>query len=131
MLAKHDAPAVNQFEHYGTSNKQMAVFHRYNSLAKFFYCLAVSLLPAEWPNTDLLDMLFRGVLSALWIWLVFDPVLNISRSPKRKLFYLGMNDSDGRFWNGTFGKYAGQWKFAVLFFLIVIINYLNHRYEQT
>ena len=119
-LAKHDAPAVTQFEHYGLANKQMARFHRYNTWTKFFYCAAACL--AMYKNWWM--MAAAGGLSALWIWLLFDPALNVTRSPKRSFFYLGLNDADGRFWNGTFGRNSGKVKFIVLLLLIVAINLL-------
>jgi len=125
-LAKHDAPAVSQFEHYGLANKQMARFHRYGWWAKLLFCLVAAIIPAQWPNTDLLAIAVRGLMAGLWVYLVFDPALNLCRSPRRKLLYLGLNDADGRFWNGTFGRHAGVWKVIVLGVVIAGINFLNH-----
>lgn len=123
-MAKHDGPAVSNFEYYGAGDKDMAVFHRYGWWSKFFFCAAMTIVPAQWPNTDLLDMFFRGLLSFLWIYLLFDPALNRSRKPRKDFFYLGLNDADGRFWNGTFGRNGGKVKFIVLLAIIAGVNVL-------
>lgn len=119
-LAKHNAPAVTQFENYGIGDTQMARFHRYNNWTKFFFCLSSSFI--AYDNWWL--MAIFGFLSFLWVWCLFDPALNLSRTPKRNFFYLGLNDADGRFWNGTFGRNSGVFKFAILLLLIIFINIL-------
>lgn len=110
FCAKHDAPAVSRFEYSGVSKEEMAAFHRWNLGIKGAYCFAVSL--AHWYDWQ--EMLFSGVSAALWIWLLFDPVLNISRKPRRPWDYLGMNDRDGRTWNRLFGRAAGKVKAVIL-----------------
>jgi hypothetical protein len=109
-LARHNAEPVSHFEFHGTTPKQMKIFHRWNNWTKFFFCCLASspFYPA------VLQMLSAGVFSFLWIYLVFDPVLNRNRSPKKPWDYLGLNDGDGRFWNGVFGRKSGKWKAFIL-----------------
>lgn len=128
-LAKHDGPAVSQFEDRGfkdeqTKNKWMAVFHRYNNFGKFLWCVGMALIPA-W-HKEWVDAGFAGLLAFLWIYLIFDPVLNISRTPKRDLYYLGQNDSDGRRWIKWFGqKNAGKAKAILLSMLVAAANFIH------
>lgn len=120
VLAKHDGPAVTVFEDKGITPLQMAVFHRYNNWVKFFFCIAASSVFAwVW-----IDMILTGILSFLWIYLVFDPALNKSR-PGRSWDYMGSNDADGRRWLKWFGKNAGEKKAVILLLLIIVINILN------
>lgn len=116
-VAKHDAPAIIHFYDYLASPLFIARFHRYNFWLKFLFCVVVSLLASPyWP-----DGLFYGLASGLWIWLVFDPALNIS-SGKQKWDYLGLNDADGRFWNGLFGRNSGKIKAVLLSVAIIAVN---------
>lgn len=124
--AKHDAPAVVHFENYGFSTvgqqeKELGKFHNNNSLMKFFFCCAAALyvLP-DWK-----EAIAVGLITALWIWFLFDIVLNLNRIPIRKWHYLGSHDRDGRTWQKLFGKNAGKVKALVLFSAIVGVNVLN------
>lgn len=117
MLAKHDAPAVIEFENDGVDNKLMSIFHRYNFWVKVLFCAVAGLVASPYW----IDSLFYGLTSALWIYLVFDPALNLNR-PKVKWHYLGLNDADGRFWNGTFGKNSGKIKAVILSVAIIAVN---------
>ena len=119
-LAMHDYPSIKHFEYYGVSNKDMAIFHRYASWSKFFFCILAALVFA--PNW--LNMFFGGFTSFLIIWWAFDPALNLARG--LRLFYLGSNDKDGRSWQKLFGNNAGKVKFFLLLLLIVITNLINH-----
>lgn len=123
-LAKHDAPAVDNMEHFGVlSKKSLDRFHIYNSITKFFFCLGVALpfYPIIW------DALFVGFISFLWIYLIFDIVLNLSRKiTKRKWDYLGENDLDGRRWIKWFGVKAGKMKALILSSLIIVLNLLKY-----
>lgn len=123
--AFHNAPAVDQFEHCGALDKQLATFHRYNSWAKFFFCLCISLC----FHPDAADMLFGGLAGFFWIYLVFDIVLNIKRRNRQKWYYLGKNDADGRRWLKWFGKNAGKWKAVVLILCVIIVNILYAYYS--
>jgi hypothetical protein len=139
-LAKHDAPAVSHFENWSATPKEIAVFHRYNVWIKGCYCFVIFSI-VFWLDT-VVNGINAGLVSAGWIYLLFDPILNISRTQKRKWDYLGMNDADGRFWNGLFtiskGKskfrkiiyaafyfmksHVGKIKAAILFLLIILAN---------
>lgn len=115
-LAKHDGAAIELFNS-PDPNLQMAKFHRYNNWTKFAFCLLASL--AAFP--DLLNMGFNGLLSFLWIYLLFDPVLSKSRG--KDWDYLGENDADGRRWIKWFGKgNAGERKFFILVVVILVVN---------
>lgn len=119
VLAKHDGPAVITFERYGVLPQTMAVFHRYNVWAKIFFCIVISLIPAwNW-----VDMAYSGILSFLWIYLVFDIALNLSRG--REWNYLGSNDGDGRRWKRIFKSNPGLIKAIVLSVLIAAVNILR------
>lgn len=119
-LAKHDAPAVIHFEHYGVPNNELARFHRYNNWVKFFFCLlaAITAIP-EWK-----DMICTGLVSALWIYLVFDIALNLNR-PGKNWDYIGRNDADGRRWVKWFGKGAGEMKAVIIAIMIISVNILK------
>lgn len=118
--AYHDAPAVSNFERNGVTGVDLARFHHNNALLKTIFCVAVAL--SQYPNVQL--EAFSGGLAALWIWVIFDPVLNLKRHPSRPWDYLGLNDWDGQFWNGVFGQNSGKWKAAILFTLITTLNIL-------
>lgn len=122
VFAAQNAPTVNKFEVLGASAREMAVFHRYGWWTKLFFCLAAG--SAGWPQFDKISLITG--LSGLWVYLLFDIALNRLRSPKRAWDYLGLNDADGRFWNGVFGQLGGKIKACVLFAAIVIINLLSH-----
>lgn len=124
--AKHDSVAVNHFEGYGFLNdiqlrQNIKVFHSSNSWMKFFFCCAAALyvLP-DWK-----EAITVGLIAALWIWFLFDIILNLNRIPVRKWHYLGSNDKDGRRWQRLFGKNAGKVKALVLVVMIVAINILK------
>lgn len=120
FLARHDAPAVLHFEYHGVDNNSMAKFHRNNNFIKFVVCCLAACV--FYP--DIKSMFFAGLLSALWIYLLFDIVLNKNR-PGKNWDYIGQNDADGRRWIKLFGQRAGEWKAILLFALIVITNILK------
>lgn len=120
FCAKHDAPAVSRFEFGGVSKGEMKAFHFWNNCLKAGFCAIVAY--GYYP--DLRLAAFSGGLAALWIYLLFDPVLNISRNPRKPWHYLGLNDGDGRLWNGLFGSGAGRWKAAILAGVIAAGNIL-------
>lgn len=126
-LAKHDAPAVTDFEHDGADPKQMSKFHRYGVWSKLFFCIAVALI----PHWEFVVMVKYGLLSGLLVWLVFDPVVNLARYPKRNWYYLGKNDADGRRWIKLFGEgKAGKIKAIVLGILILGINIFYQKIKR-
>lgn len=117
-MAWHNAPAVSQFEHSGINNLWMARFHRYGWWTRAVFVGICSLVgPLTWWDAGA-----RGLMSFLWVYLIFDIALNRSRIPARLWHYLGLNDADGRFWNGTFGRYAGKIKAAIISSAIVAAN---------
>ena len=121
--AKHDSVAVNHFEGYGFLNdiqlrQNIKVFHSSNSWMKFFFCCAAAL----YGLPDCKEAIAVGLITALWIWLLFDIILNLNRIPVRKWYYLGSNDKDGRRWQRMFGKNGGMVKALVLFVFIVAVN---------
>lgn len=118
-LARHDAPAVLNFEDKGVDPLQMAKFHRYNNWTKFAFCL----LAAATGFPDVLNIGFAGLLSFLWIYLVFDIALNKARG--KSWDYIGSNDADGRRWIKWFGNNAGEIKALILFGLIAGVNVLK------
>ena len=127
-LAKHDAPAIIQFEKLEKDNLLMARFHRYNFWAKTLFCVLAALifLPKDIMTTklpDFLNMFFSGLLSGLWIYLLFDPCLNKNR-PGRDWDYIGSNDADGRRWIKWFGENAGEKKAVILSVLVIAVNIL-------
>ena len=124
--ARHDSVAVNHFEGYGFLNdyqlrQNIKVFHASNSWMKFFFCCAAALYCL--PNW--IEAIAVGLITALWIWFLFDIILNLNRIPIRKWHYLGSHDRDGRTWQKLFGKNAGKVKALVLFSAIVGVNVLN------
>lgn len=120
-VAKHDAPAANHFENFGVTPKETSIFHRYNFWLKFFFCLCTSV--AVLFISGFTDGLNSGLLSFAWIYLVFDPALNLALKNK-PWYYLGKHDADGRFWLSKFGKNAGVWKAAIILAFIATLNYL-------
>lgn len=128
-MAKHDAPAVSSFEFHGIDVHQQSIFHRYNFWNKVSFCFVAACSMYEYDFLwSLDDMFFGGAIAAAWIYLLFDPILNICRKPKKKWHYLGLNDADGRFWNGTFGRYSGTIKAVVLLLAIIALNFVYERY---
>lgn len=115
-LAKHDGPAVLNFEDKGVDPLQMARFHRYNNWTKFAFCLS----SAATGFPSIVDIGFAGLLSFLWIWLVFDPALNKARG--KSWDYIGTNDADGRKWVKWFPNRPGEMKFVILLTLILGVN---------
>lgn len=105
---------------------QMDIFHRYNSWAKFFFCLAASFIgvtaKVDWHT--FLVIFSNGALAALWVWLVFDPALSIIR-PGRNWDYIGSNDDDGKRWIKWFAKNAGEYKAVILSLLIAVTIFLR------
>lgn len=124
-IAYHDAPAVLHFEHYGVDAKTMSRFHRYNVWIKFLFCLLAALA----TGPAIAAMIFTGLASALWIYLLFDIFLNLKR-PGRGWSYLGSNDADGMFWLKLFGSSAGEIKAIVLAVLIISLNVIYLKYFQ-
>lgn len=128
-MAKHDAPAVSAFEFHGISPNAQSIFHRYNFWNKVTFCLVAACSMFEGDFLwSVVEMILGGLVSAAWIYLLFDIILNVSRLPKKKWNYLGLNDADGRFWNGTFGRYSGTIKAVVLLLVILALNYIYERY---
>ena len=124
VCARHDAPAVLHFENYGFPNEQkqkkvLKQFHRNNWWLKFFFCTVVSMhfIP-EW-----LEVIVHGSIAGLWIYLVFDIVLNLCRGIEWD--YLGSYDKDGNWWRRWFGKNAGRVKALILIVLIIAVNVLK------
>jgi len=127
-LAKHDAPAVIHFENFGADPVETSRFHRYNSWVKFFFCCACCFIMCD-HLSEWMEGIKGGILSFLWIYLVFDIALNMERSKiqaevKRQWYYLGSHDSDGRRWQKWFKKDAGKWKAVIIGGTIAIINVL-------
>lgn len=125
ITAAISAPIVTRFERNGATVRQMTLLHRYTALVKIAFGLVVVLQALP----DLHRAAFSGVFAFLWVYILFDPLLSRFRRPKRPWHYLGLNDGDGRFWNGTFGRDAGKWKAAILLTLITLTNLylcLNH-----
>lgn len=121
VFAWKDAPSVREFHNDGVSQEDMGKFHKNGSFLKLLVCILAGLV----FNENYLFAGFSFVLSGLWIWLLFDPVLNRARSQGFKLDYLGLNDADGRRWRKWFGdKNAGKWKAVVLSAAILILNIL-------
>lgn len=121
LVALHDAPAVSNAHFYGwASPKYNGQFHAANAALKVVFSLMAA-LPyfADWKLAAV-----AFVLSGLWVYLLFDPVLNLARSPKFAWWYLGVNDGDGRRWRAVFGEKAGKVKAAILFILIIGGNIL-------
>lgn len=118
-MARHDAPAVLHFEFYGVTTKDMAKFHLWNGLLKLFFIAAVAL--AAYPK--IIPMIFFGIVSALWVYFIFDIALNMNR-PGKGWDYLGSNDKDGRMWMKWFGKNGGEIKAVILIGIIAAINFI-------
>lgn len=119
MAALHDAPAVSNAHFYGWANpKYNGQFHAANAALKVVFSLmaAVPFLP-DWKEAGI-----AFGLSGLWVYLLFDPVLNRARSPKFDWWYLGKNDGDSRRWKAVFGSKAGKVKAAILFTIIIAVN---------
>jgi hypothetical protein len=119
------APIVTRYENSGTDVRRMTLLHRYTFLIKSIYVGAwTASCYGHWR-----EMAFTFGLSSMWIYLLFDIVLNRMRRPARPWDYLGLNDGDGRFWNGTFGHGAGKWKVVILTTTLIILNILYHGKE--
>ncbi len=121
VFAWKDAPSVRKFHNDGVSPEEMAKFHKNGSFLKFMVCILAALVFKD-------NYLFAGassLLSGLWIWLLFDPVLNVSRKQGIEWDYVGENDADGRRWRKWFGpEKAGRKKAFYLSAAIVVINVL-------
>lgn len=112
------APIVTRFENKGATPHKMAVLHWWTAFVKVVF--GAVMVAQTLPNARLAA--FTGLFCLLWVYLLFDCILNRLRLPKRPWDYLGLNDRDGRFWNGTFGRDSGKWKAAILFLLITTLN---------
>ena len=121
VFAWKDVPSVREFHNDGVSPEEMAKFHKNGSFLKFLVCILAALVFKD-------NYLFAGTaffLTGLWIWLLFDPVLNVCRDQGFAWDYLGLNDADGRRWIKWFGQEkAGKMKAVVLSAAIVAINVL-------
>ena len=117
--AKHDAPAILKFRNSGVSSPEMAVFHRYNNWMKAAICVLESCAFSPFWK----DAIFAGLSSFLWIYLLFDIVVN--KNTGMKWDYIGSNDADGRRWIRIFNGAAGKWKAVILVMLIAIINVIK------
>ena len=128
VFAWKDAPSVREFHNDGVIPEDMAKFHKNGSFLKFLVCILAGLIFKD-------NYLFGGfsfALCGLWIWLLFDPVLNLARKQGLTWDYLGLNDADGRRWRKWFGeKNAGKWKAVVLSAAIVGLNLLIYFYDKT
>lgn len=125
FAAKISAKIVTRYENKGATIHQMTLLHRYTFLIKLAYCIGTAAIFIP----DLKGAAFSGLLAALWIYIIFDPLISIWRIPKRPWHYLGLNDADGRFWNGTFGKNAGKFKAAILAAALITTNILYYAYH--
>lgn len=117
--AWHDGPAVTRFENAGIDADGMKKFHRYNGWLKFLFSLACALVFQHNIRLSVLVLL----LSATWVYLLFDPALNLVRLPKRKWDYLGISNFSDRFWRSMGG---GRIKAAILLAIITCLNFLYY-----
>ena len=128
-MAKHDVVPVNYFRNYGIDTSKMKEFHGSNAFTKFFIILGLSLFilfnPHAWLLNYFFDALIMGLVNFLWLGLVFDIVLNISREGDFKWDYIGTNDITGKFLLRIFRKRAGKVKAIICVVGIVILNILH------
>lgn len=110
--AAHDCKPVDNFNHYGVLGKNdLRVFHYSHFIMKAFtVSIAVYI---HWKI---------AVAMGLWIWLLFDPILNKMRKIKKPFFYLSTNTLDAM-WK-IFGNKGGVVKFCFLLACIVAWNIL-------
>lgn len=116
LLAFNQLPAINKITIYGPAAHDQTDLHFVGWFLKLVFAIAI----AGW-YTAFGDILKAFFLSASWMYLVFDPVINHFRDNKQPLFTL-----DGSYVNAFvtkyFGKSAGIWKALILVAVIVILN---------
>lgn len=127
-MAKHDVTPVDHFSFFGVTTAEQRDFHSSNTFTKFFVVLGFSLLilfnPHAWLFNYFLDAVIAGVVNFLWIWLVFDIVLNINRKRDVKWDYISVNDSTGKHLIKLFGQKAGKIKTLICSVGIIVLNIL-------
>ena len=117
--AVHDCPAIDNFTFYGSDEKQQKRFHLFNGLLKSCFVGAVFIC-GGWMT---------ATLSALIIYMVFDPVVAIFRTvftpPKKPWYYLSTKGIDG-FLVKALGQKAGLYKAAFCLVLIIALNIIYY-----
>lgn len=121
-LARHDAPVANHFSDRGAEPLTIAKWHSNGFRLKF--CLSAGIAALFAPVW--LVALLVGAVVALWIFLVFDPVLNKARKRGFSWDYLSDNDGTGRWLLKRFGKRAGQIKALACLIGIIGINIIYY-----
>ena len=117
-MGRHDGTAINVFHEKGwAGKKENWWFHQTNNLTKFLFVVLLATTAAP----DIQAMVFVGIASGLWVYMVFDMATGLWGHAKDP-FYLGQNDDNGNKWRKTFGNDAGKIKAGILLLIILGIN---------
>lgn len=124
---RHDVPAINNFNRYGSNEKDQSAFHGSNWKLKLILCLSLALPPLFW-DFSVLSVCRCGItflVSGINIWMIFDPVVALFRDSKQPWWYLSNGNKTDRVLKKSFGEHAGKWK---LFICIVVSILLTVTY---
>lgn len=124
-IARHDVPAVDNFTYYGSTTKHQSMFHGSGFLTKLFYLANITTI--VYLTKGILPSVYVLLCSALIIWVVFDPVIAITRTvytpPKKPWYYLSEKSNFiDRSLIKAFGNKAGLYKFWFCVVLLLAIN---------
>lgn len=123
---RHDVPAVDHFTDEGSNPKEQALFHGSNWKMKTVFCLGVSfapffLLPFSFELA--LDQALAFIAAGLDVWIVFDPVVALTRKNRQPFFYLSDGNKTDRTLKKIFGDHAGAYKLIIAIGLSTAITF--------
>lgn len=129
-IAKMQGPTIDLIENAGAPPRVWLALHTYGLFIKAtfvgtmftieFMTVRITGVPHHW------EAILYSVVSGLWIYLLFDIILNKTRRIKpRPWYYLSINDADGRRLLDWFGPEAGKVKAYICAGLIIIFNVLK------
>lgn len=123
FCARHDVPAINNFEFYGSTPSEQGLFHGANWKLKFVFCLLVGSIPFL-HGAGLINSFLYFTVAALNIWTVFDPIVARTRARKKVWYYLSKGNQTDRILLSLFGSKAGIYKTLICIAINSIITYL-------
>lgn len=131
-LARLQGPTIDHIEHAGGPPRVWVALHKYGVWLKFIFITggAAAVLAIGWHRYPqpfpFWKSLISGLLAFSWIYLIFDIVLNLTRTMiKRPWYYIGTNDNNGKLLKKWFGENAGKVKAYICAGMVIILNVLN------
>ncbi|HVZ55839.1 MAG TPA: hypothetical protein VG870_04210 [Chitinophagaceae bacterium] len=117
-LSIQQLPAINKMTDHGASSIDELDLHLFGWIAKGLFVVAVS-----WHFNTAGDIAEAVAMSAAWIFLICDPLLNVLRANRQPWWYLG--DAKVDTWlKALLGQKAGIWKALAMAGVIIILNVL-------